>query len=160
MPVSELEQTLVESATEVLETMFFSTVIGGAVPEASGEPAHSTEPRASAQLSFRGNPSGGFRVSLPLACGRKMAASFLGLEEESVSDRQVSEVICELANMLCGSVLSRLERETLFELSSPEPDTEFDADGTGFQWDRAAVCRVLECDEGTLTVWLKLDRAG
>ena len=35
------------------------------------------------------------------------------------TEAQIGQVVCELTNMLCGSVLSRIEKDTLFDLSSP-----------------------------------------
>ena len=36
-----------------------------------------------------------------------------------MSEQQVSEGICELANIICGSVLSRVESDTSFRLEPP-----------------------------------------
>jgi hypothetical protein len=49
-----------------------------------------------------------------------VGAGFLGREEAEVSDGQAGEVVCELANMICGSVLSRLESEETFQITHPE----------------------------------------
>ena len=37
-----------------------------------------------------------------------------------MSSERAGEVVCELANMLCGSVLSRMDATAVFELSCPE----------------------------------------
>ena len=148
MPASELDQMLFDSAAEVLETMFFTTVVGDAGNEACGAPW------ISAALSFRGNPPGEFGVRVPVASARRIAASFLGLDEESLLEPQIGEVVCELANMLCGSVLSRLERETRFELSRPE----LAAHETGCPEGHTA-CRVVEIEDGALGMWLELGQA-
>lgn len=147
MPVSELHQVLFDSAEAVLETMFFTAVIGDTEPGASNAPG------ISARLSFRGNPSGSFGVSAPVETGRKIAASFLGVEEEALTEPQIGEVICELANMVCGSVLSRLESKMGFELLHPE----LDSSESSWRQDAAVVSRAFELDEGTLEVWAKLE---
>ncbi|HSW51041.1 MAG TPA: SIS domain-containing protein, partial [Bryobacteraceae bacterium] len=117
MPENELSSMLADSAAEVLETMFFTSTTGdGEPPTAVGEP------NIRARLSFRGEPPGRFGVCASVETGRRIAASFLGTEEEEVTEAQIGEVVSELANMLCGSVLSRLEKETRFELSHPEID--------------------------------------
>lgn len=146
MPVSELDQVLFDATAEVLETMFFTTVLGDASPEVA------SAPRVAARLSFRGKPSGWFGVCVPLESGRKIAASFLGLEEESLTELQIGEVVRELANMLCGSVLSRLEKETRFELSPPE----LDPPEAGCHGDGRTVSRALQLEEGNLAVWVEL----
>jgi chemotaxis protein CheY-P-specific phosphatase CheC len=149
MPVSELGQLLFDAAAEVLETMFFTTVVGDAAAEVSNAQC------VSVRLSFHGNPSGRFGVRVPLETGRKMAESFLGTEDESPSEAQIGEVVCELANMLCGSLLSRLGKGTRFELSSPEIDPQ----ETGCPEEGTRINRVLEVDSGTLGVWLEFVQA-
>ena len=146
---SELEQMLSDAATEVLECMFFTSVIGD--PEPGKYPP---EQWILARLSFRGNPAGRFGAGTPLETGRKITAAFLGGEEDTLTERQIGEVICELANMLCGSVLSSLARETRFELSHPE----IEPPGAVFPRD-ATACRTFRLEEGPLAVWLELERA-
>jgi len=147
MPVSELEQMLCDSTAEVLETMFFTSVMGDAVD------ASSETPWISARLSFDGRPSGRFGVRVPLQSGRKIAADFLGLEADAVSDSQIGEVVGELCNMVCGSVLSRLEKDCRFDLSHPEIEAP---DATAPDY---AARRLLELEDGTLDVWLELPKA-
>ena len=134
-------ELLAASAAEVLETMFFTTVAGE--PEAGQAPVE----WISAALEFHGEPGGRFRVGASRQAARALAASFLGEEESEVPDEQVSDVICELANMICGSVVSRLESGTPIQLLHPElvegPPPE-DA-------------RILTLEEGLLAVWLKLE---
>jgi hypothetical protein len=50
---------------------------------------------------------------------RSVAADFLGEEEPALSEQQIGEVVCELANMICGSVLSRVESAITFQLATP-----------------------------------------
>jgi hypothetical protein len=81
-----------------------------------------------------------------------MAAAFLGLDEAAPSEAQIQEVVCELANMVCGSALSRLEENTRFDLSSPElrPAPAGCPHGGRF------LSRGLELEEGPLSVWLQV----
>jgi CheY-specific phosphatase CheX len=105
-----------DAAQQVLETMFF------VVPsEAPAGAAEAGGPRLAARIAFRGEPPGVFAVSLPEPAARTIAANFLGAETESeLPFESVWEVVAELANMICGSVLSRLETESKFELDAPE----------------------------------------
>jgi CheY-specific phosphatase CheX len=130
--------------------MFFTSTAGDAEP-----PEAAAEAWVSAGLSFRGDPPGRFGVRLSVETGRKIAASFLGVDEEAVTEAQIGEVACELANMLCGSVLSRLETQTRFELNSPE----LNPPETTCQGDRRTAHRTLQLEEGTLTLWLELEQA-
>lgn len=147
MPASDLERMLFDSAAEVLETMFFTTLADAAQEVSSTS-------WISARLAFHGNPSGRFGVRIPGETGRKIAATFLGLEEDALTESQTGEVICELANMLCGSVLSRLEKGARFELSHPE----LEPPDAGCPPGRTA-CRVFGLEEGHLAVWLELGQA-
>jgi CheY-specific phosphatase CheX len=118
--VSELlvREALRDSVNEVLEKMFFVEALG----ESPDSAPDGTEPAAeiAARLTFDGEPSGSLTLRLTSAAARPIAADFLGTDVETVSDRQVEEVVCELANMICGSVLSRVESATIFNLAAPQ----------------------------------------
>jgi len=149
MPTTDLDRALFDSAEEVLENMFFTGIAAGG-PPCPGI----VGPWISARLSFRGNPSGTFGVSVPLETGRKIAASFLGMDADAVTEPQTGEVICELANMLCGSVLSRVEKEVRFDLSHPELETP----GGGCAVEHTAG-RQFVLEDAQLVVWLDLGLA-
>lgn len=134
---------LAASAEEVLETMFFTPVTGQPEP---GEPPLEW---ISAGLEFRGEPGGRFRVGVSRPAARALAASFLGLEESEVSGGQVGEVICELANMICGSVVSRLESGAPIALLHPEL----------VEGPPPGAARLLAIEDGWLAVWLELETA-
>ena len=50
----------------------------------------------------------------------RSAADFLGVDEGELTGHQVGEVVCELANMICGSVLSRMESAATFRIAPPK----------------------------------------
>ena len=145
MEIREMNQLLSDAAIEVLESMFFTSVLDTMDPE-----EHSAEGWVSAQLSFRGTPPGRFGIRTSPEVARKLAASFLGQEEDSVTETQYGDVICELDNMLCGSVLSRMEKDSLFELSQPKigPDEKPD--------DVNALCGFV-LEEGPMQVWMTIE---
>ena len=105
-------QLLAGTVDEVLETMFFCFPLGPAEKETGPDVFR-------ALLPFRGQPSGTLEVCLSEASARMLAAGFLGEDEEALTDAQPGEVVCELANMLCGSLVSRLESDRHFDLGSP-----------------------------------------
>ena len=148
MRASELQQMVVDAAAEVLETMFFTALVDDAVPQLANVPW------LSARLSFCGKTSGSFGVRVPQNTGRNMAANFLGLNGEALSDSAIGEVVCELSNMLCGSVLSRMEKGAQLKLSHPELDEA----NNGSQPDGCTVSRLLRLEDGVLAVWLKLEQ--
>jgi CheY-specific phosphatase CheX len=112
-----MRQALRTAVDEVLEKMFFAETLGECpccdAECASGE-------KLAANLTFAGEPSGFLLLHLCAPAARQIAADFLGVEEESISAQQTSEVVCELANMICGSVLSRVESAATFNLGAPE----------------------------------------
>jgi hypothetical protein len=122
--------------------MFFTGVLGEAPELLPGAPEPITT-----RLDFRGTPSGSFGLSLSHDASRQIAAGFLAENEQDISQGQVDEVICELTNMLCGSVLSRIETTTSFQLTHPElaPPPE-----------NPDYARRFEIENGTLGVWLNL----
>lgn len=114
MTQAELHDALQQAVHEVLETMFFVRELDdGVIPDGA------STPDLAAQLDFEGNPGGQLTLILAGHAARTVAADFLGADEDELSEQQVEEVACELANMICGSVLSRTESETRFCLSSP-----------------------------------------
>jgi hypothetical protein len=96
----------------VLEKMFFIQCLGEPLEFVPG-------PEVVAYLTFEGDPSGALTLRMTAGAARSVAADFLGAEEFDLSDQQVGDVVSELANMICGSVLSRAESFTSFTLASP-----------------------------------------
>jgi hypothetical protein len=152
MPDSEWDEMLVAAAAEVLETMFFTGVYGPA--QASGSPA---EPRVAARLCFEGTPSGALTLSVSEPAVRALAANFLASEEDAPPPvSQLGCVVCELANMICGSLLSRVKAEEHFRLSSPELLPEGAPCPPGPPSQSLAVGDGV--GDGTIDLWLALDQ--
>jgi CheY-specific phosphatase CheX len=151
MRSAEIQTALAAAVEEVLETMCFSAVLasseGRSPPEAEAEAA----PAVGAELYFHGEPSGGFRLALTANAARAVGAGFLGKEESEVSEPEAAEVVCELANMICGSVLSQLESQTEFRLTHPElAPTESESFAQTGAW------RWFDLGEGHLITSLRL----
>ncbi len=146
MPEGEQEKAIAEGAREVLETMFFTEVLGPAPAEAV------LEDERWVSLEFRGSPPGGLSVGVSAPAARRMAADFLGVEDaKALSEAQVGEVLCELANMIGGSILSRLESETIFDLGRPEAAASAPEEaGAG------VVCCRFDLSDGLLAVRLAM----
>jgi len=136
-------EVLWRATQNVMETMFFTTINGDASPEQTMGNART------AQLSFEGDPSGIFAVSISLNSARQIAANFLGVEDaETLDETQIDDVVCEMANMLCGSVLSGVRSGAHFDLAHPEL-IHGEADPPA-----GALCSHLELEDGMLTSWL------
>jgi CheY-specific phosphatase CheX len=141
-------ESLSAAAADVLETMFFSPVTSEAAPDTS----HS-EHALMACLKFSGGRSGSFTVSVSAGAADTIAANFLGEETNAPEPGQVRDVICELANMICGSALSRLDREAHFDLQHPELVETCSEPTPG------SVCCLFEIEGGYVTLCLQLDSA-
>ncbi len=109
-----VRQALAASLENVLEKMFFA-------PSAAEERASPAGPTYSVRLSFDGDLRGRLTLRIGAAAAHSIAADFLGEEETALTARQVKEVVCELANIVCGSMLSRIEKSGEFRLGAPEP---------------------------------------
>lgn len=107
-----------EAAQEVLETMFFAAVFGPA--EHLGASSSILDPVITAQLRFEGTPSGRLQVSLTENAARSITGNFLGSAiPEELSIEEIESVVGELANIICGSVLSKMDGQMVFSLSHP-----------------------------------------
>lgn len=112
--VSDFSGTLRRVSAEVLETMFFDEPV--AVPCDHGWIARV----ASVRMAFEGSHRGEFLLSVSPPVARSIAPAFLGIEAEEVTEIQSSQVLLELANILCGSVLSQLWPDSDLRLGAPE----------------------------------------
>ncbi len=146
MPNTEMEQWLSSAAADVLETMFFSPVMEE-VP-VSGMPC---EAALAARLRFSGARSGAFTVRVTEGGAQVIAANFLAEETGEPTPAQVQEVICELANMMCGAVLSRLDRDAHFDLSTPALMDPLDAATPH------ATSRAFDIGDGEVAMFLHVD---
>jgi|SRR5271169_1519525 len=148
MPETPIAEVLFAAAANVLETMFFSPVMGEATPDSSPP-----GPALMARLKFSGGRSGSFGVRVSAAAADTIAANFLGEDTDVPEPSQVRDVICELANMICGSVLSRLDREAHFDLQHPELVEMCNTPPPG------SVCSSFEIQDGQVVLCLQMDPA-
>jgi CheY-specific phosphatase CheX len=114
MSETPFQRALRDSVREVLEKMFFVEP----VEAPPGEPG-SPDGEMAVQLAFEGLPSGALTLRVTSAAARQIAADFLGQDENGLASAKVEEVVRELANMICGSVLSRVESGATFRLAPP-----------------------------------------
>lgn len=135
-------QALDASIDNVLATMFFTD----ALP--AGEEWELPPGSPAASVEFHGFPSGRLTVRVAPDAAREITASFLGIEETEVTEQQIGETVRELANMICGSLVSSVESETLIRLDAPAICAE-PAQPEG------ALHRKAQLDSGGLEVWLE-----
>jgi CheY-specific phosphatase CheX len=109
------ETALRHAVAETLEEMFFVTDLEECDPA-----VYPPEPVLLARVDFTGEPSGQLTLRASLSLARSLAADFLGENEEAIGHSQVTDVFAELANIVCGAVLTRTESSCTFRLSSPD----------------------------------------
>jgi CheY-specific phosphatase CheX len=116
MTQNHLEPSLMgQAAQEILETMFFVTV------ETASEPETWPAGLLTAELRFEGALSGWFSIHIQDTCARDIAGNFAGvMDPGELNPETMVGVLCELANMVCGATLSRLEPDAIFNLSAPQ----------------------------------------
>ena len=99
---------------EVVETMFFELPLDEVregLPPAEGR---------AAWTAFGGTHAGWLEVRLEEGAARRLAANFLGREDEwTVTEPEIELVALELANILCGNALSRLDPGGRFRIEAP-----------------------------------------
>jgi Chemotaxis phosphatase CheX len=136
--------TLKQIAAEVLETMFFTEA-----EKADCEHGW-LELAPCAQIRFEGSHCGDMLLGVSAQAAEPIAAAFLGLDPAELTAAQRGQVIEELANILCGAMLSRLWPESKLALGSPEL--------TGWQeWlCSGALHRCFALPEGMLALSIRL----
>jgi len=108
------------SISEVLEKMFFLPLD---FPEAGNEKEF-MELKADeimiSKLNFSGPLSGYFQFFIPRGLAFSIAASFMGIGEDSISREHVTETVKEIINMFAGNTFSIFDSQSVFDLDIPE----------------------------------------
>jgi CheY-specific phosphatase CheX len=147
MTKKQLENALAECTVEALEQMFFVRAL-------EGTPSDGAEADSDliCRVDFAGETSGCLALRITVEAARSIAAGFLGEDDGALSEVQVGEVLCELTNIVCGSLLSRIESGTTFRLDSPQiAAPENSASGE-------AVVHSVGLDNGVLTARFATER--
>jgi len=147
--IHAVQRYLAPACEQVLETMFFTGILS-----AQEQTSLLGEGCISATVGFEGPPDGYMRISMATQTAAALASSFLGREPESLDPADCSGVAGELANMICGALLSHYAEESEFHLAAPvleqgvppSPDDEH------------SVRASLELPEGALDVYVRVDR--
>ena len=142
MNAGDFKCHIAPAVASVLESMFFSEA------EESCEPSRGMDDLR-ARVSFSGEVCGVLGIRISERSARSLAASFLGEAEELLSDAQIAQVICELANILCGWIVSKEDWRGVWELGSPELLSADEAELEGVE-------ESFSLDGGGLTVSLSL----
>jgi len=114
VPEFDLSEAVSQATEDVLSTMFFTFV--DEVPAGAKD-----QPGIETRIAFRGHLAGSLALRCSTDAVAEMASNFLGLDFDTPPSAAEQEaVMMELANMICGAVLSKIGSEGLFELLPPE----------------------------------------
>ncbi|MGA3024712.1 MAG: chemotaxis protein CheX [Bryobacteraceae bacterium] len=143
MSPDEVDRALTRCTGRVLETMCYADPL----PITGLEEG---QPFVRAELKFHGTYSGVFHLDVTEDAGRTLATTFLGADED-VPAPQMASVICELTNMICGSMLSALDAQADIQLDTPEL-VEDAVSGSG-----SALSKAFEIDNGQMAVAIRFN---
>lgn len=118
----------------------------------AAEPAAEAE-TVTVHLTFTGDPPGCFQMRIARPAAVTIAADFLGEDAGSLSAQQSTDVTLELANMICGAVLSRIESSASFRLDTPQ----IVPDGAGQHVRDERTRYTVETGSGTLTAAIQME---
>ena len=151
MTETTIRAALASAVGDVLESMFFLDTLGEA-----GEPPAGAD-TVTVHLSFEGDPAGCFEMRVARPAATAIAADFLGEDAESLTPQQSTDVTLELANMICGAVLSRIESSATFRLGAPRVVADIVADDTREPWPEETTRYTVETGSGTLTAAIRME---
>ncbi len=131
----EIRNAAVPVVLNIFETMFFSSLEPVEVykplqetfsgldntPDLDNPPDQILQPEISflkTEIQFSGEHSGKLRLFLPYSLSETLTMNFMGFEEE-VTESQVLDMACELANMICGNLFSALNKTSIYTLGAP-----------------------------------------
>ena len=111
-----MDKILLDSAKEVFETMIFM-----GISEASDQTDTIKGDTFLGNITFKGEMEGCLGITLAENCAKAVAANMLCLEpDEEISDADLADAIGEVANMVMGSVKTRIQDTVSnIELSIP-----------------------------------------
>lgn len=135
---------------DVLETMFFESL--AEAPEVGSLPPAVL--LDTSRVDFEGSVCGYLVLAAPSSLSASLAGAFLALDDQGAPAYNIEFVLGELANMLCGSALGRLQPDGTFRLSTPMTHLErtlAEPSQPGFRWIR------FPLDSGPLFVGLRLE---
>jgi hypothetical protein len=147
---NKANEACLAAVPDVLETMFFELL--AAAPDVGTLPPPGV--LDSSRVDFEGSARGYLVVAAPSSISTSLAGAFLALEDQGAPEPNVEFVLGELANMLCGSALGRLQPDGTIRLSTPVTHLDRTLAGQSepdFPWIRFLL------DSGPLYVGLALE---
>ncbi len=116
METEQFNDVLLESAKEVFETMIFMELAKADEPFDPKD-----DDSLLGTITFTGDMDGCLAIGCTVDCAKNVAANMLGMDpDEQVSSADVNDAMGEVANMVMGSVKSRIQEQyTNIQVSIP-----------------------------------------
>jgi len=117
----DLRHTAIAVTLKAFETMFFLP-LEPQPPEWKADPVFlSAAPDfLRGEIAFQGKWSGKVKLYLPLELGKMLTKNWMGSEEDEISQSNTIDTVSELCNVLCGNLLSHLDRKSPHTLMIPQ----------------------------------------
>ncbi len=116
----EIRSSALAVVPRVFEMMFFTVLDPEGEISEKESPQDRDLPMLRGEIGFEGRYAGRMFLFVPLDFAQAMARNFLGDEDDAVSEPQVTDVIKEVCNMICGNMFSELDKGTVWNLTIPQ----------------------------------------
>jgi len=144
MPQLEIKEQLKEATSEVLETMCFLEIDGIAEDR-----VESSVDWRSVSVHFSGRHRGKLWVSASPGLARTIASNLLGEEPDQVDQLQITECLGEIANMICGGLVHKIDMNAIYDLDHPEVHANL------VRPLASVLTQTLKLENGFLCVWVE-----
>ena len=133
-----IREAAISVVSKVFETMFYLFIeipeeVEGTepskrtpLPNIGEQGEKSAPPFLRSEIGFQGKNAGKIRLYLPYHLAKRLAANFMGVEENELSESQVLDMAGELNNMLAGNLFSLLDKTNGYQLTVPITDRIMD----------------------------------
>jgi CheY-specific phosphatase CheX len=110
-PMKEMKEIMMAAIFDVVEQMFyvFLEPVGDKYPNYAMEAA----------IQFNGDLKGEMSIFVSDGLAKSMVHNLLGLEKGLMTKEDIEDCVKEVANMICGNFLGRLDQTRVFDLSIP-----------------------------------------
>lgn len=164
----DIREAAITVVSKVFETMFYLSIetpeevegtepSKGRLPQIIGEQEEKSPPLfLRSEIGFQGKNSGKLRLHIPYDLARKLAANFMGVDENELSEYQVLDMTGELNNMLAGNLFSLLDKTNGYQLTVPMTDRIVDLE-TGDITESSAVILNFNVDNQGLKLSIQFE---
>ena len=109
--MKEMKEIMMAAIFDVVEQMFYVFL------EPVGD--EYTEYTMEAAIQFKGDLKGEISILVSDGLAKSMVHNLLGLEKGQMTKEDIEDCVKEVANMICGNFLGRLDKTRVFDLSMP-----------------------------------------